>query len=78
MQIQGFHYRKLLLGVSVVLSKEHGAEGGAGTPAPQQYGRLGMNPIAENGIKSLGRREARVEKRTWNFPQREKEAGADC
>lgn len=78
MQIQGFHYRKLLLGLSVVLSKEHGAEGGAGTPAPQQYGRLGMNPIAENGIKSLGRREAREEKCTWNFPQREKEAGADC
>lgn len=24
MQIRGFHYRKLLLGVSVVLSKEHG------------------------------------------------------
>lgn len=55
-----------------------GGGGGAGTPAPQQYSRLGMNPIAENGIKSLGRREAREEKCTWNFPQREKEAGADC
>lgn len=78
MQIQGFHYRKLLLGVSVALSKEHGAEGGAGSPAPQKYGRLGMNPITENGIKSLGRREAREEKCTWKFPQREREAGADC